>query len=268
MPWIGRLWHNDYVHIPNSAFLKLYQTEDINIEVKSVFCAVYYLRPINLTELCAKADLGRHFAVASCRLLVQRGWMRFVRTKGGGAALRPVCWVPKEHQEKMAQQLKVEYDLAPLGGEFLLGKLVELWIDAPGCVSNARPDFLVNPLTKERMELDRYIPGLIAFEHNGLQHYVTTEMYADEEALSQQQARDLMKAALCANMGIPIVTVTAQDLDVRQFRDRLPAALPLHYVDLDEPYAAGLDRLCAAYRKKALAGSASPKPQHKQQHKP
>ena len=250
------------MHIPHSAFLELYQTEDIRLEAKSVFSAVYYMHPANLTELCAKAGIGRYAAVNSCRLLVERGWMRLVRTKGKGTAVRPICWVPKEHQEKMAQQLKTEYDLAPLAGEFLLGKLVELWIDAPGCVSNARPGFLVNPATKERLELDRYIPGLIAFEHNGLQHYVTTEMYADDEALAQRRARDLIKAALCAQMEIPLVTVTAQDLDVRQFRDRLPATLLLHYVDLNEPYATSLDRLCSAYRKKAQASKAQGRQAH------
>jgi hypothetical protein len=76
-------------------------------------------------------------------------------------------------------------------------------------VDQARPDWLINPKTGRRLELDCYYPGLgMAFEYNGQQHYTTISVFQqDENKLRLQQERDQIKQSLCRNKGTILVIV-------------------------------------------------------------
>lgn len=51
---------------------------------------------------------------------------------------------------------------------------LSLMIDSGEFEDNAAPGFLVNPLTDERLQFDRFYPPGVAFEFNGPQHYGAT----------------------------------------------------------------------------------------------
>ncbi len=69
-----------------------------------------------------------------------------------------------------------------------------------------RPDWLINPATGQRLELDGYNAGLkIAFEYQGPHHRQTAV-----------RARDMLKEALCAVQGVRLIAV---DMFERMDRD-------------------------------------------------
>jgi hypothetical protein len=78
-----------------------------------------------------------------------------------------------------------------------------------------RPDFLVNPTTKKKLELDGFnssIPTKIgmglAFEYNGPQHYFFTPKYHKSvEDFEDQLLRDKTKQTLCTTNGILLLTI-------------------------------------------------------------
>src|SRR5690606_2563656 len=82
-------------------------------------------------------------------------------------------------------------------GEGLMRALLSLLVDLDVFEDNASPGFLVNPLTDERLQFDRFYPPSVAFEFNGPQHYGETELYSAEHA-REQRARDLIKIGICA----------------------------------------------------------------------
>jgi len=149
----------------------------------------------------------------------------------------------------MAEQLRIDYDMANLKSEFLLRNLLLFWVDTDRQVYNVRPKYLENPLTEQRMEYDCLINDVLAIEFNGEQHERLTEKYKDPEALKNQKARDLMKQALSSQNGITLITVTAKDLSVQGIRKALPPGTPIHCVDIQGPYAKELERLCSSYRR-------------------
>lgn len=87
----------------------------------------------------------------------------------------------------------------------------------------ARPDFLANPLTGYRtnLELDGYNEGLgIAFEYNGKGHYVSSAYpNKNEEQFRQTVLRDRIKRELCeqANVNLIVVPYTIGPQDIREF---------------------------------------------------
>lgn len=74
-----------------------------------------------------------------------------------------------------------------------------------------RPDFLRNPVTGNRvnLELDCYDKDLkIAVEYNGIQHYeYTPYFHKNKEAFYNQKYRDEMKRNMCSKYGIKLIEV-------------------------------------------------------------
>ncbi|HLO02512.1 MAG TPA: hypothetical protein VK191_05355, partial [Symbiobacteriaceae bacterium] len=128
---------------------------------------------------------------------------------------------------------------------------LSLLIDCDEFEENARPGFLINPLTDELMELDRYYPPSVAFEFNGPQHYRTTALYAKESKLRTQQMRDLMKTGHCARRGITLVVVHAADLSLAGMQAKVADLLPLRNLLGHDPLIAFLERVSRPYRRKA-----------------
>lgn len=69
---------------------------------------------------------------------------------------------------------------------------------------DVRPDWLVNPKTNHKLELDFYCPQLkIAIEINGIQHY-----HPDWATSNYQRFKDTIKAKLCKDRGVRLITLT------------------------------------------------------------
>jgi hypothetical protein len=114
----------------------------------------------------------------------------------------------------------------PLGGEKLMREYLSLLVDKP-YEDNAWPRFLRNPFTKAPLQFDRYYPPRVAFEFNGPQHYQVTDLFADPQALAEQQVRDLVKMGICQRERITLVVVHAEDLSLKGMQAKVGGILPL-----------------------------------------
>lgn len=72
-----------------------------------------------------------------------------------------------------------------------------------------RPEWLINPETDARLELDCYNEDLkLALEYNGEQHYrYMSKFHESEEDFRKQKERDRQKREICQKRGINLITV-------------------------------------------------------------
>lgn len=75
----------------------------------------------------------------------------------------------------------------------------------PSC----RPDWLINPRTKQPLELDGYNEDLrLAFEYNGEQHYIyPNKFHRSTREFLDYKRRDLIKRLLCDDHGVYLLVV-------------------------------------------------------------
>lgn len=83
-----------------------------------------------------------------------------------------------------------------------------------------KPDFLVNPKTNNRLELDGYNRELaLAFEHNGSQHYSkNTRFHKSAKQLDEQKYRDRTKKRLCKKNNIVLIVIKTIEKKLRKYR--------------------------------------------------
>lgn len=75
---------------------------------------------------------------------------------------------------------------------------------------NCRPEFMINPVTNQPLELDCYNEELkLAIEYQGQQHYTFNKMMHQnsKHCFQNQQYRDHIKRDLCKQNGIQLVEV-------------------------------------------------------------
>lgn len=92
-------------------------------------------------------------------------------------------------------------------GENIACKILEEIYNVP--FTKEKPDFLINPKTKRKLELDCYNDSLkIALEYQGEQHYkwpnYTNQSYKE---FQDQVYRDEIKRKICKELGIKLVEV-------------------------------------------------------------
>jgi hypothetical protein len=99
---------------------------------------------------------------------------------------------------------------------------------------NASPDLLLNPYTRELMELDRYYPTAgVAVEYNGDQHYDETDLATFEETVKQVGA-----------------IIRPEDLSLKRICAKVSKRLPRRDLEGMEPLVAVLEEMAAAYRER------------------
>jgi hypothetical protein len=88
---------------------------------------------------------------------------------------------------------------------------------------NQRPDFLLNPVTGGRfnLEIDCYEDSLkLGVEYNGIQHYkFTPYMHKNKEAFYNQMYRDDMKRRICKENRVNLIEVphTVKESQIEDF---------------------------------------------------
>lgn len=147
-----------------------------------------------------------------------------------------------------AAEARRRLEEADYRGEEIMREYLSLLIDSTDFEDNARPGFLVNPLTNERMELDRYYPGVVGFEFHGPQHFHTTDRFPSATALAMQQARDLMKEALCARHGVRLVVIRRDDLRLAAMQQKVGSLFPLRDLKGHEQLIETLEAAGKSYR--------------------
>lgn len=185
-------------------------------------------------SLGAQTGLGRKTVRKAIGELVGAGWLQITQasrvspirfTLGSPARLRS-----QAELEVVRRRLK----RANHGGEAIMQEYLSLLIDCDQFTENARPGFLVSPLTGERLEFDRFYPPDVAFEFNGTQHYKATGRITQAE-VDAQRVRDLLKAGLCLYLGIRLVIVHAEDLSLQAMTKKIGQSLPLRNLADKEP---------------------------------
>ena len=87
--------------------------------------------------------------------------------------------------------------------------------------NKVRPDWLINPITKQKLELDGYNEELkIAFEHNGEQHYkYHRRFHRTREDFTNQQYRDLIKYQTLTkhNIKLLIIPYSVKENELKTF---------------------------------------------------
>lgn len=195
----------------------------------------------------------------SVRSLAQRGWLS-VKQKNRLAPIHFTIQDPAEAAvEFELDRVKRRLNKAAFRGEALMREYLSLLIDSDQFEDDAAPGFLVNPLTDERLQLDRYYPPGVAFEFNGAQHYVPTEKYP-EEVVKKQRLRDCIKIGICVMKGIELRVIQPKDLSLSSMKRKVGDLLPLRDLSREGPRIAFLERLAYRYRKAAERGPFTPSP--------
>lgn len=202
------------------------------------------------------ADLARLTGIsvkpvrAAIKELREQDWLEVYQT----TPFKPIAFTLRNpiQDRRLGDVVAVEMKLQDLNfsGEAIMHAYLSLIVDCDEFEENARPGFLVNPLTDESMELDRYYPPRVAFEFNGQQHYRTTDRYPNVMKLRKQKMRDLMKEAICARQGITLVVVHAEDLSLAKMQAKVGDLLPRRDLQGREPLIAYLEKVSRPHRKK------------------
>ena len=199
--------------------------------------------------------LGWHRKTVSkaVRTLARAGWLKTTRTSRRFPAhceFKDPRLAPSEAE---VERIKRRLGKASFTGEAIMREFLSLLVDSEQYEDDAAPGFLVNPLTDERLQLDRYYPPAVAFEFNGPQHYEATELYSSE-VVSQQKVRDLIKLGICASRGITLRIVHAEDLSLAKMRRIIGHLLPLRDLKYEGPRIAYLEYVARTYRRAASRG--------------
>ena len=140
---------------------------------------------------------------------------------------RKPIWFRLQHADRAYKEaVKSFLEGASYLGEALMRSNLSLIFETKDCEDGSRPDFLVNPASGEKMELDRYYPlHRVAFEFNGPQHFAPTGRFTKKE-VDAQRKRDRLKRQICKQKRIALVEVKAEDLTLagilRKVGDLLP----------------------------------------------
>lgn len=204
---------------------------------------------ISQADLAAVAGLRSESAVH--RHIVQLRQAGWLQTRYGRR--QPIRYQPldphRAARDDVSARIRARlFRRETFKGEALMKEMLSVLVDDTRFEDNARPGFLINPLTDERLEFDRwYFEAGTAFEFNGPQHERPTGIAPDIEAVRQQQARDLIKAALAAQRGITLITVLAHDLSFERLARLIGDRLPLREPEPADPVVQLLARESRSY---------------------
>lgn len=189
--------------------------------------------------------------------LVQAGWLWLDTGRGSHSHVyKPLD--PHLAQRKLQlRRAQARLRRETFRGEGFLKEILNLIVAGAVFQDNARPNFLVNPLTGERLEFDRWYPEHgVAVEFNGSQHYTPSDKFSAEE-VNKQIARDLMKQSLARMHNIKLIVVRPHELSLATLSEKLHGILPLRTVREQDPVARYLQTRVRRYVENTIAASSS-----------
>lgn len=208
---------------------------------------------MSLRELAKQVGCSVNTLRSDLRALCRTGWLTTAETR-----YRSVFHVHDpvtERQMEDLERLRLYLDNAPYAGEALLKGILNVIVDSDSYIDNARPSFLVNPLTGQPLEYDRYYEQhKVAVEFHGPQHDAPTELDPSVKAYSRRRVRDVLKLGLSTEAGVRVIIIRAHQLSVQGVAEAVRGHLPLRSFDRQDERIALLDELCRRYRQRALPG--------------
>jgi hypothetical protein len=217
---------------------------------RSLYLWMCVYSPQDMRSLARCLGANRETVAASCGRLVETGWLKLVQV---GRSKRPHVSAPHAVQLALCEEFEKGYESAPNRGEYLMKRLLDLLVAKEPYWDNARHGSLANPYTGRPLELDRlYHRAKVGFEFNGTDHQQYVPAGGDEaQIMKGVRARDQLKADLCQEAGIELVTIESEHLLPDRLAALIPATLPRRYVDQSGPLWAVITRVCSAYAAKA-----------------
>lgn len=205
------------------------------------------------TTLCAITKLGRNTLKRAIAELIGARWIKIAQRSRLGPIRFTLGTPDWSRSLAKAGEARRRLKRAKHVGEALMQEFLSLLIDSDQFTDNARPGYLVNPNTKERLELDRLYAQKVAFEFNGAHHYHKTGRFSQAE-VEAQHLRDLIKAGICLYRGIHLVIIHAEDLSVHGMVKKIGRSMPLRNLAGQEPLIDLLEGASLVYRAAATAG--------------
>lgn len=193
-----------------------------------IYHYLYDFGPKTTREIADALHISRETVRQSLRRLEQTKWVFSHLGPGRIRGRVYYAWMPPEKEEMMASLLRQRRTTTRFYGEWLMRVLLDLFVPIFTYLDNACPDWLITP-TGVRLELDRwYIIMNIAFEFQGQQHFQKGDKFVrTNEDLSRRFSYDGEKVRLCTLHNVHLVEITAADLDVDVFCNKLKGKLPL-----------------------------------------
>jgi len=208
------------------------------------------------TDLRRETDLSLTTLRQALKTLETHGWVSVDRPRRKGSFQITLRNPHAERVRLAIAAIERRLQRAPFLGEALMREYLTLLVDCDDYEDDASPGFLVNPYTNEELQFDRFYPPNIAFEFNGPQHYGPTRLFPDAEEARRQRARDLIKLGICAERGIRLVIVHAEDLTLEGMQRKVKGLLPLRDLEGMEEIIAYLEWRSAGYRRSVMAQQA------------
>lgn len=118
-------------------------------------------------SLCSLTQLGRNTLKRAVAELVGAGWVQTSQASRVSPIRFTLGSPERRRAEAKAAQAGRRLRRTRFAGEAIMQEYLSLLIDSDQFTDNARPGFLVSPLTGERLELDRFYPPNTAFEFHG-----------------------------------------------------------------------------------------------------
>ncbi len=187
------------------------------------------------------------------RALAEARWITLAQEH----RLAPIWFRLQDADQAYKEEVARRLGESKYSGEGIMRACLSLIADTRECEDGARPDFLENPSTGERMELDRFYPvDRVAFEFNGRQHYVATGRFSKQEVAAQRK-RDALKRRICNDKKITLVVIHAEDLSFTTMRRKVGDKLPLRALRGFKQTIQYLKTCGQRYRKAARRGNGS-----------
>lgn len=205
-------------------------------------------------ELRSLTGLHLRTLKRAVRALAEARWIALVQKNRRAPLEFRLQHADRAYKEEAERRL----DREEYKGESLMRTYLSLLVDTKECEDGARPEFLVNPGSGQRMELDRYYPvHRVAFEFNGRQHYEAAGRFTKQEVAAQKR-RDRLKQWICRARNVTLVVVHAEDLSLRGMLQKVKSLLPLRTLRGYRETIRYLDSCAMRYRRAAAAAASRP----------
>lgn len=205
-------------------------------------------------ELSHLARLNPKTVRASLKQLAAKGWVK-TEQSAITAPIRFTLLNPiRSRQRAELAEVKQRLREAQYKGEAIMKEILNVLVDSREFRDNTTPGYMINPVTDERLEFDRFYPPKVAFEFQGAQHDGPTERFSSRKSI-QQQGRDQIKEGICKILGITLVKVYARDLSIQGMLAKVEGLLPLRDLTDCQALIAYLDDSSHRYREKARKGA-------------
>lgn len=185
----------------------------------------------------------------SVKRLVDAGWAYKVKPTDGRRGRVIVPWMPPEVESQVVALLAQVRTEVRFYGEWLMKCVLDVLVDDRDFHDNAGPQWLVNPDTARRLELDRwYRNANVALEFQGKQHTRTGDRYVTtDDELAQRMHYDEMKRQICARHRIKLIEIHPTELDFDTIRARISDKLPLFPLPEQSPLLRELHGMCHSH---------------------